>query len=520
MNKKNSKLASLIFRLSSEDVEQGQEAAQALQKFCRNSMLPLTTRIQALEAIYKGDRADMGADCLAASRDSLKYLEGKKKNSEVSFLCGCSESPFVDSFERLLNVVCLYNLGHFEVCYEFFSKLSKCCKMLLPHRLEALKFLVFSEEEEHVETARKTIIDITKDLDVSSPYRYKFVAEFSKTGCLKSLCNIERLWATAPAEFIKDIQDSFFSMREHNETSDNILSAQCLLQLMVVREEEKAEIMEWLAQIAENFGLDNENVQADACDVLLRLGVAKYRTRAQTVLNMIAQSKMGMTTVYTDKQNVHTTSLNESVMEFLEKCMEEESPDCSDFPSVHAKVVRLVTETLKEDDQKRALAALDRISVDTATFTDYELQLSDVFVIIWKRIEKKDAISSKQMAQRLLEELVDMAATCSSGHCSRLVNSLSYFEANIRIGFKEQVRANFSARMNSRIRNIKDVDLQSSIICGMGDEEMTEDRKNYINFIHENFESLYQELHKEFVGGGYVSQEQFDVWSKFADGEW
>ncbi|BAU80111.1 hypothetical protein A9K97_gp240 [Tokyovirus A1] len=520
MNKKNAKLASLIFRLASDDVEQGQEAAQAIQKICRNSMLPQRTRIQALEAIYKSERSDVGADCLAASRDSLKYLEGKKKNLEVSFLCGCSESVFIDSFERLLNVVCLYNLGHFEVCYELFSKLSKCCKMLLSHRLEALKFLVFSEEEEHIETARSTIMDITKDLQVSSPYRYKFAAEFSKTGCLKSLCNIERLWATAPAEFIKDIQESFFSVKEHNDIPDNVLSAQCLLQLVIVDEEKKAEIMEWLAQISENFGLGNENFQADACDVLLRLGTAKYRTRAQTVLNIIAQSKMGMTTVYTDKQNVHTTSLNESVMEFLEKCMEEETPDCSDFPSVHAKVVRLVTETLKDEDQKKALAALDRISVDTATFTDYDLQLSDVFVIIWKRIEKKDAISSKQMAQRLLEELVDMAATCSSGHCSRLVNSLSYFEANIRIGFREQVRANFSARMNSRIRNIKDVELQSSIICGMGDSETTEDRTNYIKFIHENFEELRQELHKEFVGGGYVSQEQFDVWSQFSDGDW
>nr|WRK65108.1 hypothetical protein MarFTME_063 [Marseillevirus futianmevirus] len=520
MNKKNAKLASLVFRLSSEDVEQAQEAAQAIQKICRNSMLPLRTRISALEALYKSDRGDIGADCLAASRDSLKYLEGKKKNSEVSFLCDSSRSSFVDSFERLINTVCLYNLGYFEVCYGLFSELSKCSTVLLPYRLEALKFLVFSEEEEHVETARTTIIDITKDLQVSSPFRYKFVAEFSKTGCLKPLCNIERLWATAPAEFIKDIQESFFSMREHNQISDNILSSQCLLQLIVVEEEKKLEIMEWLAQVSENFAQGDENIQADACDVLLRLGTAKYRTRAQTVLNIIAQSRTGMTTVYTDKQNVHTASLNESVMEFLEKCMEEDFQDCSDFPAVHAKVVRLVTETLKDEDQKKALAALDRISVDTATFTDYELQLSDVFVIIWKRIEKKDAILSKQMAQRLLEELVDMAATCSSGHCSRLVNSLSYFEANIRIGFKEQVRANFSARMNSRIRNMADVDLQSSIICGMGDKEMTEDREKYIKFIHENFEELYRELHKEFVGGGYVSQEQFEVWSKFSDSDW
>jgi hypothetical protein len=97
---------------------------------------------------------------------------------------------------------------------------------------------------------------------------------------------------------------------------------------------------------------------------------------------------------------------------------------------------------------------------------------------------------------------------------------LSYFEANIRIGFREQIRANFSARMNSRIRKLEDTELQSSIICGMGDKEGTEDRKAYMGFIRENYQELYQELHKEFVGGGYVTTEQFDEWSKFLDSEW
>ncbi|AQQ73649.1 hypothetical protein [Kurlavirus BKC-1] len=516
----NKKLLRLAFQLDSEDDEQKKKAEVGISALAKSSALPNNVRLSSLETLFKTKRGDIGSDCLSASRDSLNFLTDKRATKELEYLSLCAKSENVDSFQRLLNAVCLYNFGHFDVCYELFSFLSKSPSMMLSHRLEALKFLVFSEEEDNVEIARQIIVEIAKDLEVSSAVRYKFVAEFSHPGCMRSLCNIERLWATPPAEFTKDIQSSFFSVKEKNGVRENILCAQCLLQLQVTNEEEKNQVMEWLCSVAENFAMQESDIQADACDVLLRLGNASFRNRANTVLTLLAQASRGMTTIYTDKQNVHTKSLNESVNEFLEKCVEEEPMDGSDFASVHAEVVRLSNEKLQEEEKKKALAALERISVDTATFTEYELCLSDVFVIIWKRIQKKEPIARGQMLQRLLEELVDMAGTCSSGHCSRLVNSLSYFEANIRIGFREQIRANFSARMNSRIRKLEDTELQSSIICGMGDKEGTEDRKAYMGFIRENYQELYQELHKEFVGGGYVTTEQFDEWSKFLDSEW
>ncbi|AHA46103.1 hypothetical protein ISTM_205 [Insectomime virus] len=516
----NKKLLRLAFQLDSEDDEQKKKAEVGISSLAKSPILQNSVRLSSLETLFKTKRGDIGSDCLCASRDSLNFLADKRAKKEVDFLVLSAMSENIDSFQRLLNAVCLYNFGHFNICYELFSTLSKSQAMFLPHRLEALKFLVFSEEEENTETARSIIVQIAKDLEISSVARYKFVAEFSHPGCMKSLCNIERLWTTPPAEFMRDIQNSFFSVKENNGVRENILCAQCLLQLQVTPEEEKAQVMEWLCSVAENFALGDMDVQADACDVLLRLGSATYRARANTVLTLLAQEKRGMTTVYTDKQNVHTKSVNESVNEFLEKCIEEEPLDSSDFSSVHADVVRLANEKLSEEEKKKALAALERISIDTATFTDYELCLSDVFVIIWRRIQKKEASTRSQMLQRLLEELVDMAGTCSSGHCSRLVNSLSYFEANIRIGFREQIRANFSARMNSRIRKLEDVELQSNIICGMGDDENSQDRKTYLEFVAGNYPEIRDELYKEFVDGGYVTSEQFCEWSVFLNNEW
>ncbi|ALX27497.1 hypothetical protein GMAR_ORF123 [Golden Marseillevirus] len=324
-----------------------------------------------------------------------------------------AHSEVVDSFQRLLNAVCLYNMNQFSLCYTLFDHLAKSQELLLAHKVEALKHLVFSEEDDNTETARKIMVEISKNVEVPSVVRYAYIAEFAQPGYLRSFCNIERLWATVPAQFIKDIQSSFFSVKEKNGVRENILSSQCLLQLEITPPDEKKEVLDWLVSVAENFAQNDPDVQADACDVLMRLGTPPYRTRANTVLGLLGQNARGPTTVYTDKQNVHTKNINESVNEFLEKCVEE-GFDTTDFPGVQSEVVRLAVERLESEEKRKALAALERISIDTATFTDYELTLSDVFVIIWKKIQKKEQIARSQMQQRLLEELVDMAGTCSS----------------------------------------------------------------------------------------------------------
>lgn len=518
------KIQTLVFSLDSEDPKQKEKAENGLQTLCRNRLIPNKTRVEALEAIFRANRSDIGCDLLCASRDSLVFLNENTKKTEIQFLLLASDSKYVDSFQRLLIAVLMYNLLYVELCYDIFSKLSRCPNMLLMYRLECLKFLVFSEIEENMEGARNTITEIVKDGNLSSLFRYRFVAEFSGNKGLRSLCNIERLWTIPPAEFTMSIQLAFFSMKEQNEVTENILSSQCLLQLEVINEDTRKECLEFLVETAERYQNEDQllehNTRADACDVLMRLAPLEYRNRAQRALLVLSSKEKGISTIYEDRQNVHTSSINESAMKFLEKCVEEDGTNERDFASIHSKATRLINDSLKDKDKTKALAALDRISIDTATFTQYELSLADSLVYIWRRIEKKDSETSKQMFFRLLEELVDMAGTCSSGHCSRLVNSLSYFEQNIRIGFGDQVKANYKARMNTRIRNLENPDLQSAIVCGMGDSEETEDRKAYIQFIRENFPSLRKELEEEFVCGGYMPLEQFNSISDSIENEW
>jgi hypothetical protein len=57
--------------------------------------------------------------------------------------------------------------------------------------------------------------------------------------------------------------------------------------------------------------------------------------------------------------------------------------------------------------------------------------------------------------KRLLEELIDMYGTCSSGFSSRLVNVISgYGDFNLNISWRDQIIANFTGRLNARARDI------------------------------------------------------------------
>ena len=52
--------------------------------------------------------------------------------------------------------------------------------------------------------------------------------------------------------------------------------------------------------------------------------------------------------------------------------------------------------------------------------------------------------NEEEMRKRMLEELEEMSATCSTGFASRLINVISGFgEFNIRISWEDQIIANF-----------------------------------------------------------------------------
>ena len=136
------------------------------------------------------------------------------------------------------------------------------------------------------------------------------------------------------------------------------------------------------------------------------------------------------------------------------------------------------------------------------------------------------------LMDRLVEELIDMADTCSTGHCNRLVNVFSGIDGFVMdIGWRNQIESNIAGRLTTRARiaidhdarhgaillsaqQIKDIDdeYRAKILCEMLSEHVDE-RLTFNQFFREVIGDVRNELREEFVTiGGYISADDFDIY--------
>ena len=101
--------------------------------------------------------------------------------------------------------------------------------------------------------------------------------------------------------------------------------------------------------------------------------------------------------------------------------------------------------------------ALNRIKLDKILYSNCNKSILNILLMIWSYIHNKSVLQENrdEMLKRLIEEMIEMANTCSSGFVSRLINVISGFGVfNLRISWDDQITANFSGRLNARIRDI------------------------------------------------------------------
>jgi hypothetical protein len=124
--------------------------------------------------------------------------------------------------------------------------------------------------------------------------------------------------------------------------------------------------------------------------------------------------------------------------------------------------------------------------------------------------------SEEEMNKRLLEELFEMAGTCSSGFATRLINTISGFgDFSVRISWKDQITANLSGRLNARIRDMDDLRLQEKVLSEMTIESSRYDvRKNFLKFLRKHILEIRGELYEEFKN--HISDADFDLYFRGA----
>ena len=494
--------------------------------FCMNNKLSNKIRIQALDSYIK-HIPDQGIEMVYKWRDILLYIKDKEYDDQVKLLVDlCLTSKNLPSHEKIVTAVTLYNNSLIIDCYTCFKFLAFDTSLLVNHRLEAIRYLFASDDEELLEMAKKNLILITNSTHLQVEFRYKCIANYiSKTG-INTEMNKNKLYVPYNELFVHSIQSAFFN-NEENEVRFRLLSGQHLLQMYCVSDEERNHIQSSIMSIADRE--EDSNVKADALDVLIRVGDEEYKTLARELIIELGRNKDKTNllnrheNLYNDSQNVHDHNVNSSIQSFVCRLVKEFNgkENIKSFTDVYTDISIIVKENedLSVEKKENIFNSLNRISVDTADFTKEKVTISELLVYVWMKIQTYDKNIQTCLEQRMIDELLDMSGTCSSGHFERVVNVLSSVEEILTISWESQITSNVAGRLEARMKNEPE-DIRASLVLGMMENADEEDRDIYLKFIRESLKELHIELKKEFVDEGYIDNEYFERIFKLIEVKW
>jgi len=279
------------------------------------------------------------------------------------------------------------------------------------------------------------------------------------------------------------------------------------------------------------FAVNNQNVLpvtrlANLVDMLMHCGDDQATTTATGLLEVLrrreeAERKINMDnvwegphlvtpqgprTVYKDSQNVHDSTINESIKKALDVLAIDVNTDKDKYKILTQNPVDVI------DDIDRILhkhgytdhkikSSLDRITTDYAVFSSKnKLRLRDILQRVWNRImNRMDKETQSDCIKRLSQELIEMSGMCSTGHMSRIINILQGFPPEqgglmaVRISWESQILGNISARINTKIKKDETGDAVTAMIGSTPEE-----REPYIVFVKNLKEKIQAELVQEF----------------------
>jgi hypothetical protein len=297
---------------------------------------------------------------------------------------------------------------------------------------------------------------------------------------------------------------------EHNFATFKIVVLQYMLCKCKLDDDMQIKCQSILLDYCNDINLD-ENVRADAADVIMRYGNDEYREKATRVILHLGTAGRNRT-IFENRQNVHSHSIESSANEMIEYLCEK--VDCKiDYDSVRKEVMK-DSESLNKDDKEKVELSLTRVLIDRATYGKFNLTLQSIICKVWNYI--KGHCFEEELRKRLQEELIDSASMCSTGYAFRLVNVLSgYTDLSIRISYEDQIISNLTGRLNARIRKIQDIEYQGEILVEMSlPAEYNQSRKNFLKFFRENISDIRQEMFSEFKD--YMTDTNYDLYFRKA----
>ncbi|MCF6238497.1 MAG: hypothetical protein L3J79_06760 [Candidatus Marinimicrobia bacterium] len=500
--------------LDNDSLESTHEAATILRRISSiNEDYSDADKLSAVKLLFTSEHiVEDGNDCISQWRDCIPFVRGDMQKKLIALIVKAACTTGIPAHQRTICASTLFERCFLQESYSAFKGIAIDNDVEWRYRVESAKYLFASELDVNVEYSQEALLEILADHSLTSSDRYGVITDFISRSGVKLYLNMGKLRIPYDEDFVFCMQQLFFEDVE-NDLRDRLLSGQHMLQMETVDDEFKVSICDTILGIADDATHD-QRIRADAADIIIREGTtSEIRARARAIITDIGGEEItgkglkGMRDIYADSENVHhfTEQVNTFIVSLVSSGVK-----LPEFDKVYEEVVGEMKSRVTDRKEKfKALKAMHRISVDTATFTAHKVTLPEIFLHVWLKITEYDAEKQEVLKGRLIEELCDMGDTCSSGHSSRFINVLSTYDETLKISWDDQIRSNIKGRLNASIRNIEDVKVRDSIVAAQTELALAEDISAYNDFITKLIPTLENELRQEFVGEGYVTEEEF-----------
>ena len=187
-----------------------------------------------------------------------------------------------------------------------------------------------------------------------------------------------------------------------------------------------------------------------------------------------------ITCFYQNQENIHCVCL-QSAQEILDFLHQEYPALPRHGIPYYDKWIRECLERWpqSEENQNRVWTSLYRIQKDYSVHGERRDRLFNIMRLVVNFI-KHDAEHGEELKRRFLEEMIDMAGTCSTGFAVRLLNVLSgYRDFAIRIPPEHALRSRFFFLLNKAMIEMEDDEARSIIM-----DELTLPASHYSERIH------------------------------------
>lgn len=345
----------------------------------------------------------------------------------------------------------------------------------LPTLLKVSTISLLMTSDEYKTEALSYFFTIINNPNLDCSYRYKTVLSLERND---NILNKDFYIYKSCLEF---------SRKTFNDIMHRLLACQNILQNYSSFDENLIEIQELLLAFANDENIEY-NLRADAADVLLNLGNEDMKIKGREIIYELGKISGPTKTIFDNAQNVHVKEIEKSVLDIITKLSSYPTMKLNDeyisLNFVQEKVSELLknkselcnnslcfnnvdcigrdenyfcSEKCKADfeNKMKIVISFNRISMDKALY--FNNTISNILVKVWSYIENHE--EKDEMKKRLLEELMEMSGTCSSGFASRMVNTVTGFgEFHISISWEDQIVSNFYGRLSACARKISNAD--------------------------------------------------------------